>query len=125
MKIIIVVRHLAVRLVLGLCLTCLSSCGGEDNGGAGVAHVAPPIGAVQSLAWQPVEDQAVTYYVHYGKQSPGETGSCDYEHSQQTTSPSVTITGLDLDTRYYVAVSAFNGHHSLCSNEVSFVTAPS
>jgi hypothetical protein len=63
------------------------------------------------------------YYVHYGTQSPGQSGSCGYEHSQYVSDPSATILGLEFNTRYYFAVSAFNGVEGLCSDEVSTVTA--
>ena len=39
-------------------------------------------------------------------------------------SPSVTVTNLDPETRYYFTVSAYNGIESACSNEVSTVTLP-
>jgi hypothetical protein len=36
--------------------------------------------------------------------------------------PTATVTGLDPSTRYYFAVSAYNGLSGPCSNEVSTVT---
>jgi len=39
--------------------------------------------------------------------------------------PTVTVTGLDPSTRYYFAVSAYNGLSGPCSNEVSTVAPPS
>jgi hypothetical protein len=36
--------------------------------------------------------------------------------------PGVTVSGLEFETTYYFAVSAFNGERSLCSNEVSKLT---
>jgi hypothetical protein len=62
------------------------------------------------------------YFVHYGKQSAGQPGSCNYAFSTFVGSPSATITGLDPDTSYYFAVSAYNGLESSCSNEVATVT---
>lgn len=77
-----------------------------------------------SLAWDPVQDPSVTgYLVHYGTQSSGQAGLCSYENSKFVTAPSVTIAGLDPDTRYYFAVSAYNGLSGPCSNEVSMVTS--
>ena len=79
-----------------------------------------------SLAWDPVQDPSVTaYYVHYGKQPAGHSGTCDYEDARFVSAPSAMITGLDPNTRYYFAVSAYNGLESSCSNEVSAMTAAS
>ncbi len=76
-----------------------------------------------SLAWNPVQDPTISgYYVHYGKTSPGQLGTCSYEAAQFVSSPNATITNLDPGTRYYFAVSAYNGLESACSNEVSTVT---
>lgn len=36
-----------------------------------------------------------------------------------------TVNGLEPNTLYYFAVSAYNGQSGLCSNEVSTVTPPS
>ena len=48
-----------------------------------VSTVTPPSGAV-SLAWDPDQDSTVyTYSVHYGKQSSGQPGSCNYSNSIQ------------------------------------------
>jgi hypothetical protein len=113
-------------LILGLFLTSLSGCGGEGSGNPAISTSATPTGATATLAWDPVQDPTVyTYYVHYGKQSVGQAGSCTYEQSQQvsSTSTSATITGLDPNTTYYFSVSAFNGLSGPCSNEVTTVTA--
>jgi len=78
------------------------------------------------LAWDPVQDPTVTaYYVHYGKQPAGQTGMCSYPDTQVASSPNITITGLEPNTRYYFAVSAYNGVNGPCSNEVSAVTPAS
>lgn len=83
-------------------------------------------GATASLAWSPVPDPSVmAYFVHYGRRSPGQPGSCAYEQSQYVGSPSATITGLEPNTLYYFTVSAYNGLESACSSEVSTVTPPS
>jgi hypothetical protein len=42
-----------------------------------------------------------------------------------TATVTATVTGLDPSTRYYFAVSAYNGLSGPCSNEVSTVTPPS
>ena len=106
----------------------LTGCAGEgETGGQPIITVAPASGstATASLAWSPVPDPSVsTYFVHYGRQSPNQSGSCAYESSMPVDSPSATITNLDPNTLYYFTVSAYNGLESACSNEVSTVTPP-
>ena len=113
-------------IVTGILLSImplLTGCGGEETGGQPI--VAAPVGVTASLAWSPVPDPSViAYFVHYGRQSPGQQGSCAYESSMHTTSPSATVTNLDPNTRYYFTVSAYNGLESACSSEVSTVTDP-
>jgi hypothetical protein len=110
-------------IVTGILLSImpfLTGCGGGEGGGE---TSAAPVGATASLAWHPVQDPSVDgYFVHYGRESPGQRGSCLYESSAYVESPSVTVTNLDPDTRYYFTVSAYNGLESACSNEVSTVT---
>jgi len=117
--------------IAGLLLTTMSfltGCGGGgETGSDPTVKVAPGnAGATASLDWNPVPDPSVSaYFVHYGKQSPHQLGSCAYEHSISVDSPSATLTNLDPNTQYYFAVSAYNGLESACSNEVSTVTPPS
>ena len=132
-------------IVGGLLLTMmpflLTGCGGGGGGsdpsvtvtpGSGGGGTAAPVGATASLAWSPVQDPSVTaYFVHYGRQSPGQPGSCTYESSEHVAAPSspgtnlsATVTNLDPNTVYYFTVSAYNGLESACSNEVSTVTPP-
>lgn len=108
---------------LGLTFTLfLGGCGGGEDGGIPGPAVA---GASVALAWDPTPDPSVyAYFVRYGKGSSGRFGGCNYAYSTYVTSPSATISGLEPDTRYYFAVSAYNGHESACSNEVSTVTPP-
>ena len=88
-------------------------------------RVAGGAGTTASLAWSPVQDPSVYgYFVHYGRQSPGQPGSCSYESSMYVDSPSATVTNLDPDTLYHFTVSAYNDLESACSNEVSTVTSP-
>jgi len=97
------------------------SGGGSSSGGGG----SPNASASVSLAWDPVSDPSVyAYFVHYGKQSAGQSGSCNYTASTFVGSPSATVTGLDPNTPYFFAVSSYNGLESTCSNEVSTVTQP-
>jgi hypothetical protein len=114
-------------IVTGILLSImpfLNGCGGGE-GGPGNEVSAAPVGATASLAWHPVQDPSVDgYFVYYGRQSPDQSGSCSYESSAFVESPSVTVTNLDPDTRYYFSVSAYNGLESTCSNEVSTVTLP-
>ena len=115
-------------IVAGLLLTTmplLTGCGGGGGGEIGSEPSAAPVGATASLAWSPVPDPSVSaYFVHYGRQSPGQPGSCTYENSMSVDSPSATITNLEPNTLYYFTVSAYNGLESACSNEVSTVTPP-
>jgi Fibronectin type III domain len=126
-------------IVAGLLLTMmpllLTGCGGGGGTGGDPSVTVtpgssgggstPPVGATASLAWSGVQDPSVTaYFVHYGRQSPGQPGSCAYESSISVDSPSATVTDLDPNTVYYFTVSAYNGLESSCSNEVSTVTPP-
>ena len=112
-------------IVAGLLLTMmplLTGCGGGEQTGSEPS--AAPVGATASLAWHPVQDPSVLgYFIHYGRQSPGHPGSCAYESSMHTASPSATVTNLDPNTLYYFAVSAYNGLESPCSSEVSTITS--
>lgn len=126
-------------IIAGLLLTMiplLTGCGGggETGGDPTIAVTpgnsgggsTPAAGATASLAWSPIPDSSViAYFVHYGRQTPGQPGSCAYESSMYVGSPSATVTDLAPDTRYYFTVSAYNGLESPCSSEVSTVTPPS
>jgi Fibronectin type III domain len=100
--------------VLALATTLFSGCGGSDE----------KRGATASLSWTPVIDgSSVSYTVHFGKNSSGQVGSCSYEHSVNVSQPFADIGGLDFNTQYYFAVSAFNENgRSQCSNEASKLT---
>jgi len=128
MKAIVRSRRLTA-IVAGLLLTTMSiltGCGGGETGNPTVKVAPGSVGATASLEWNPVPDPSVSaYFVHYGRQSPHQPGSCAYEHAVSVDSPSVMLTDLDPDTHYYFAVSAYNGLESTCSNEVSTVTPPS
>ena len=104
-------------LAFGFYLISLAGCGEGGEGGSG--------GAMASVAWDAVNDPTVTSYtVHYGKQSSGNFGSCNYENSIDVAEPSATIAGLEFNAQYYFAVSAFNGAQGPCSNELSEKTPP-
>jgi hypothetical protein len=128
-------------IVTGILLSImplLTGCGGGETGSQPIVTVTPgsggggsasAVGATASLAWNPVQDPSgsppvSSYFVHYGRQSPNQSGSCAYESSISVDSPSVTVTDLDPNTLYYFTVSAYNGLESACSNEVSTVTPP-
>ena len=107
-------------------MSLLTGCGSGENGGQPIVTVPPGSGAsaTASLTWSPVTDPSVSaYFVHYGRQSPGQEGSCTYESSISVDSSSATVTNLDPNTLYYFTVSAYNGLESACSNEVSTITA--
>jgi Fibronectin type III domain len=112
-------------IVTGLLLLIMpffTGCGsGETSNQSPVSSAS----ATAALSWDPVTDPSVSaYFVHYGRQSPGQAGSCIYEHSISVDSSSATVTNLDPNTLYYFTVSAYNGLESACSNEVSIVTSP-
>lgn len=110
-------------IVVGLLLTMLPFLTGCSGSGDGQASTPADTGVTASLTWHPVPDPSViAYFVHYGRQSPGQPGSCAYESSMHITSPSATITNLEPNTRYHFTVSAYNGLESACSAEVSTVT---
>lgn len=101
------------------------SSGGSSgsNGSGGGSQTAVAGTASASLAWDPVSDSSVVgYIVHYGTQSPNSFGSCAYQQSTFSSSPSTTVSGLAANTTYYFAVSAYNGLESACSGEVTTVT---
>jgi hypothetical protein len=118
-------------IITGLLLSIMpffTGCGTGENANQSSIPGGPPssASATASLTWDPVTDPSVSaYFVHYGRQSPGQSGSCTYENSISVDSSSATVTNLDPNTLYYFTVSAYNGLESACSNEVSIVTAPS
>jgi len=110
-------------VVAALLLTMLTFLTGCSGSGDGKASTPADTGITASLAWHPVPDTSViAYFIHYGRQSPGQPGSCAYESSMHVTSPSATVTNLEPNTRYHFTVSAYNGIESACSAEVSTVT---
>lgn len=103
------------------------SADGEEE--PAISVTSTPTGATARLTWDPNPDPKVAgYAVYYGKQSSGEHGSCSYEESQSVESPPAIITGLDPNTPYFFAISAYGdnegGSESPCSNEVLVVTPP-
>lgn len=118
-------RSVTMSMVI-ISITQLTGCGGGENGTPSVSTSTGQTGAMATLTWNPVQDTSISgYYVHFGKTSTGRSGSCSYEDQQFVSSPTATITNLDHNTRYYFAVSAYNGLESNCSNEVSTVTPAS
>jgi hypothetical protein len=115
-------------IITGFLLTMmplLTGCGGGGGGwsdGSAPAQAAVT-GITTSLAWDP-SPSVYGYFVHYGRQSSGQSGSCSYESSMYVASPEATLTNLEPNTRYYFTVSAYNGLESPCSGEVSTVTPP-
>lgn len=112
-------RRFVATSILVTGISLLTGCGGGENGAPSVSTSAGQAGATASLTWIAVQDTTISgYYVHYGRTSPSQSGSCSYEDQQFVSSPSATITNLDNAARYYFAVSAYNGLESTCSNEV-------
>jgi fibronectin type III domain protein len=112
-----------VAALLLTMLPFLTGCSGGNGSGDGKASTPADTGITASLAWHPVPDTSViAYFIHYGRQSTGQPGSCAYESSMHVTSPSATVTNLEPNTRYHFTVSAYNGLESACSAEISTVT---
>lgn len=107
--------------VIGLAMMMtlwLPGCGTDGEQGSPILT-----GSTVSLAWDSVNDPSVVgYYIHYGKQSPNQSGSCAYDRAIFTDSQQGIVTGLDPGSTYYFAVSAYNGVRGDCSNEVSAQT---
>ena len=99
-----------------------------------IPTTATPAGVAVTLQWDAVEldpgqPPIRGYFVYYGRQSSRQSGSCFYEDSVRVSggsgpTVSATIRGLEPETRYYFAVSAYNGLESPCSGEISGITPP-
>ncbi|NJL16448.1 MAG: fibronectin type III domain-containing protein [Nitrospira sp.] len=94
-----------------------------------ISLTSTPTGVTARLTWDASTDPNVAgYNVYYGKQSSGEFGSCSYEEGQAVENPPAVISGLDPNTPYFFAISAYGGEggelESPCSNEVLVVTPP-
>jgi hypothetical protein len=114
---------LACSITLSVLFLSLSGCGSGDAGEPTISTTSTASGATASLAWDPVQPQAgepsiLGYYIHYGKRSAGQPGSCSYEDSIFVMTSSGTIRRLEPGSRYYFSVSAYNGVEGSCSNEV-------
>lgn len=94
-----------------------------------ISLTSTPNGVTAKLTWDVSTDPHVAgYHVYYGKQSSGEYGSCSYEEGQTVEAPPAEINGLEPNTPYFFAISAYGGEdgelESPCSNEVLIVTPP-
>jgi len=90
-----------------------------------ISVTSTPTGATARVTWDALPDPTVSnYYVYYGKQSSGEPGSCSYEASQSVEASPATISGLEPNTLYFFAISAFGESESPCSSEALVVTPP-
>jgi hypothetical protein len=106
-------------IILGLIFLSLTGCGADGGTGPTISTNSTPTGTAVGLAWDHVNDPSVIgYYIHYGKQSPNQRGSCAYDQEKFVSSIQDTVTDLDPGLTYYFAVSAYNGVESHCSNEV-------
>jgi len=87
--------------------------------------IPPAPGVSVRIDWNPSPDSNITsYYVYYGKQPATQPGSCSYEESQAVETPPAMISGLEPNTPYFFAISAFNESESSCSSEIMIVTPP-
>jgi hypothetical protein len=114
---------LACSITLSVLFLSLSGCGSGGAGEPTISTTSAASGATATLAWNPVQPQTgepsiLGYYIHYGRQSAGQPGSCSYEDSIFVMTSTGTVTGLETGSRYYFAVSAYNGVEGACSNEV-------
>ncbi len=101
-----------------------ASAGDEEDPTISVAST--PTSSTAQLNWDASLDPNVTgYYVYYGKESPGIPGSCSYEETQTVEAPPATISGLEPNTQYFFAISAYGEEsESPCSNELRVSTPP-
>ena len=115
-------------LMLGLLLvvgSMLTGCGSGEGGPSASATLTwDPVDEVQGgqvhldiLEGPGIHVVQHGYYVYYGTESQGSSGLCSYPNKVFTSTPSAIVTGLTPNTRYYFAVSAFNGIESECSAE--------
>lgn len=110
-------------VALGVLFLSLTGCGSGGEQEPTISTISTPTGATATLAWDPVQPEPgeptiLGYYIHYGRQSSDQPGSCSYENSIFVMTTNGTVTELDNDSRYYFAVSAYNGVRGTCSNEV-------
>ncbi|MBX3330289.1 MAG: fibronectin type III domain-containing protein [Nitrospira sp.] len=106
-------------IVIGMIFLSLTGCGAGGEQEPMIPTSSTPSGSTISLIWDPVnESNIIGYYIHYGKQSPNQPGSCAYDQAMYVSSTQGTVTGLDPGSTYYFAVSAYNGVRGVCSNEV-------
>jgi hypothetical protein len=101
----------------------------EEEEDPTISLTSTPTGVTAQLTWDASADPNVAgYNVYYGKQSSGEFGSCSYEEGQAVENPPAVINGLEPNTPYFFAISAYGGEggelESPCSNEVLVVTPP-
>lgn len=119
------VNSLGCLMVVSLTCLFLIGCARGDEQEQNTTPNSSHDGVSVGLVWDPVEDSSILgYYIHYGKRSPKQPGSCAYDQELFVTSRHGAVTNLDPGFTYYFAVSAYNGLDSSCSNEV-FVHTPS
>lgn len=119
------INGLGCSMVVSLACLSIIGCDGSDEQEQNTTPNSSHDGVSIGLVWDSVEDSSILgYYIHYGKRSPKQSGSCAYDQELFVTSRHGTVTNLDPGLTYYFAVSAYNGLESGCSNEV-FVNTPS
>ena len=114
---------LICSIALGFLFLTLYGCGSGGAGEPTISTTSTASGATATLVWNPVQPQAgdpsiLGYYIYFGRQSTSQPGSCSYEDSIFVMTSTGTVTGLETGSRYYFAVSAYNGVEGACSNEV-------
>jgi hypothetical protein len=109
--------------LLGAILLSLTGCGDGEGTPGNASSSVTVTGTTASVLWEPVDNPTVRgYYLFYGKRSPGQSGSCQYENYQYVTNPPITVVGLEPNTQYFFAVSTYNGTTGPCSDEVAVLT---
>lgn len=106
-------------IVMGMIFLSLTGCGASGEQEPMIPTSSTPSGSTVRLVWDSInESNIIGYYIHYGKQSPNQPGSCAYDQATYVSSSQGTVTGLDPESTYYFAVSAYNGERGGCSDEV-------
>jgi hypothetical protein len=103
-----------------------------------ISMIPTSTGVTAHLTWDPPTERNVNgYKIYYRKQpseeqrseglsseesSSEEPSACSYQERQTVEAPPATITGLEPNTQYVFAISAFTDTESICSNEITAVT---
>lgn len=121
----------------------VADIGGEDPR---ITMTSTSSGITANVSWdQPPGFSVTRYTIYYGKSSQdpesGEITSdesspeelqteelswCSQGENKTVEAPSTTITGLQPNTSYFIAIQAFTGNESesVCSNAITMITPP-